>query len=32
MADAHSDASKHMKAYIGVFIALAVFTILTVTA
>lgn len=32
MADAHSDASKHMKAYIGVFIALAVFTALTVTA
>ncbi len=32
MADAHSDASKHMKAYIGVFIALAVFTVLTVSA
>ncbi len=32
MADAHSDASKHMKAYFGVFIALAVFTILTVSA
>ncbi|MCH7993186.1 MAG: cytochrome C oxidase subunit IV family protein [Planctomycetes bacterium] len=32
MAEAHSDASKHMKAYIGVFIALAVFTVLTVTA
>ena len=32
MADAHSDASKHMKAYFGVFIALAVFTVLTVSA
>lgn len=29
---AHSDVSKHVKAYIGVFVALAVFTILTVIA
>ncbi len=32
MGGAHSDVSKHVKAYIGVFIALAVFTVLTVAA
>ncbi|RME40644.1 MAG: cytochrome-c oxidase [Planctomycetota bacterium] len=32
MADAHVDMHRHVKAYIGVFIALAVFTVLTVAA
>ncbi len=32
MADAHADISRHVKAYIRVFIALAVFTVLTVLA
>lgn len=32
MGDTHSDASKHVKLYVGVFIALAVFTVLTVSA
>ncbi len=32
MADAHADISKHVKLYIGVFIALAVFTVITVAA
>ena len=32
MADAHADISKHVKQYIGVFVALAVFTVLTVWA
>ena len=30
MGDAHADISKHVKAYIGVFVALAVLTIVTV--
>ncbi len=32
MADAHTDIAKHVKLYIGVFIALAVFTVITVAA
>ena len=32
MADSHMDVSKHVKAYIGVFTALAILTILTVAA
>lgn len=32
MGGAHADVSKHVKAYIGVFVALAVFTGLTVGA
>lgn len=32
MSDAHADISKHVKAYIRVFAALAVLTILTVAA
>jgi len=32
MADAHADISKHMKLYIGVFVALAILTIVTVAA
>lgn len=32
MADSHADVSKHVKSYIAVFIALAVFTVLTVLA
>ena len=32
MTDAHEDISKHVKLYIAVFIALAVFTVLTVAA
>ena len=30
MSDAHADVSKHVKAYIGVFAALAVLTVVTV--
>ena len=30
MDDAHADISKHVKAYIGVFVALAVLTVVTV--
>ena len=30
MGDAHADISKHVKAYIGVFLALAVLTVVTV--
>src|SRR3972149_2072400 len=30
MGDAHADISKHVKAYIGVFVALAVLTVVTV--
>jgi cytochrome c oxidase subunit 4 len=32
MGDAHSDVSKHVKAYLGVFVALAVLTVATVLA
>jgi len=32
MGGAHADVSKHMKAYIAVFVALAIGTILTVAA
>jgi len=32
MGDAHADISKHVKAYIGVFVALAILTIVTVLA
>ena len=32
MSDAHSDISKHVKAYVRVFTALAVLTIVTVAA
>jgi len=32
MADAHMDVSKHVKAYMAVFVALAIFTVLTVLA
>ncbi len=32
MADVHVDISRHVKAYIRVFIALAIFTVLTVLA
>ncbi len=32
MADAHADVRKHVKAYIAVFAALAVFTVVTVAA
>ena len=32
MADAHADVSKHVKSYVAVFVALAVFTVLTVAA
>lgn len=32
MADSHADISKHVKAYVGVFVALAVFTVITVVA
>ena len=32
MADSHADVSKHVKAYIGVFVALAILTVLTVYA
>ena len=32
MGDAHSDVSKHVKAYLGVFGALAVLTVVTVLA
>ncbi len=30
MSDAHADISKHVKSYIGVFLALAVLTVVTV--
>ena len=30
MSDAHADISKHVKAYIGVFVTLAVLTVVTV--
>ncbi|GEM_PF-808905 len=32
MGGSHADVSKHVKAYVGVFLALAVFTVLTVAA
>jgi cytochrome c oxidase subunit IV len=32
MGDSHADISKHVKAYVGVFIALAIATVLTVLA
>ncbi|MEK6675262.1 MAG: cytochrome C oxidase subunit IV family protein [Planctomycetota bacterium] len=32
MGGAHADVSKHVKAYIGVFVALAVLTVVTVLA
>jgi len=32
MAGAHADISKHVKAYIGVFVALAIATVITVAA
>lgn len=32
MSEAHADVSKHVKSYIAVFVALAVFTIITVAA
>ena len=32
MADGHADISKHVKIYIGVLVALLVFTVLTVMA
>ena len=32
MSDAHVDVSKHVKVYIGVFVALAILTVLTVAA
>lgn len=32
MSDAHSDVRKQVKIYIGVFVALAVFTVITVAA
>jgi len=32
MGGSHADVSRHVKAYIGVFAALAVFTVLTVAA
>ena len=32
MGDAHADISKHVRAYIGVFIALAIGTVVTVAA
>lgn len=32
MSDAHADISKHVKAYIGVFVALAILTVVTVAA
>ena len=32
MGASHADVSKHVKLYIGVFVALAVFTVLTVAA
>ncbi len=32
MPDAHVDVSKHVRAYLGVFVALAVLTVLTVLA
>src|SRR3989304_7840159 len=30
MGDAHADVSKHVKAYIGVFVTLAILTVVTV--
>ena len=32
MADAHSDTSRHMRLCVAVFVALAIFTVLTVLA
>ena len=32
MAGSHADVSKHVKAYIGVFVALAIGTVITVVA
>ena len=32
MSDAHSDISRHVRAYIGVFVALAIATVITVAA
>ena len=32
MADPHADLDKHVRAYVAVFVALAVFTVLTVAA
>lgn len=32
MVNSHADVSRHVKAYIGVFVALAVFTLITVVA
>jgi caa(3)-type oxidase subunit IV len=32
MGDAHADISKHVRAYIGVFVALAIATVVTVAA
>ena len=32
MGDAHADISKHVKSYIGVFVALAIMTVVTVGA
>lgn len=32
MADEHADMRRHMRLYVGVFLALAVFTVLTIAA